>query len=94
MRFYLVRSAGGSYQVIDWRLEQCENVESCTYRYGILEVLFAAENLASKAKYPTGPPAQAFESEALRACELLHKRDARFGRIPQSRQRRPLPATA
>ena len=30
-----------------------------------------------------------FESEALRACELLHKRDARFGRIPQSRQGRP-----
>ena len=27
-----------------------------------------------------------FESEALHACELLLKRDGRFGRIPQSRQ--------
>jgi hypothetical protein len=30
-----------------------------------------------------------FESEALHACELLLKRDVRFGRIPQSRQIRP-----
>jgi hypothetical protein len=30
-----------------------------------------------------------FESEALHACELLLKHDARFGRIPQSRQTRP-----
>jgi hypothetical protein len=30
-----------------------------------------------------------FESEALQACELLLKHDARFGRIPQSRQARP-----
>ena len=30
-----------------------------------------------------------FESEALYACELLLKRDARFGRVPQSRQTRP-----
>ena len=30
-----------------------------------------------------------FESEALHACELLLKRDGRFGRIPQSRQTRP-----
>ena len=29
-----------------------------------------------------------FESEALRVCEFLLKRDARFGRVPQSRQRR------
>jgi hypothetical protein len=29
-----------------------------------------------------------FESEALHACELLLKCDARFGRIPQSRQTR------
>ena len=32
----------------------------------------------------------AFESEALYACELLLRRDARFGRVPQSRQARPL----
>jgi hypothetical protein len=30
-----------------------------------------------------------FESEALRACELLLKHDVRFGRIPKSRQARP-----
>ena len=30
-----------------------------------------------------------FESEALYACELLLKRDPRFGRVPQSRQTRP-----
>jgi hypothetical protein len=30
-----------------------------------------------------------FESEALRACELLLKHDLRFGRVPQSRQGRP-----
>lgn len=30
-----------------------------------------------------------FESEALHACELLLKGDARFGRVPQSRQTRP-----
>ena len=30
-----------------------------------------------------------FETEALHACELLLKHDARFGRIPQSRQARP-----
>lgn len=30
-----------------------------------------------------------FEAEALHACELLLKRDVRFGRIPQSRQARP-----
>jgi hypothetical protein len=30
-----------------------------------------------------------FESEALRACQLLLKHDARFGRVPQSRQTRP-----
>ena len=30
-----------------------------------------------------------FESEALRACELLLKHDGRFGRIPKSRQTRP-----
>jgi hypothetical protein len=30
-----------------------------------------------------------FESEALHACELLLKRDARFGRVPQSRKTRP-----
>jgi hypothetical protein len=30
-----------------------------------------------------------FESEALHACELLLKHDARFGRVPQSRQTRP-----
>ena len=30
-----------------------------------------------------------FEFEALHACELLLKRDARFGRVPQSRQTRP-----
>jgi hypothetical protein len=30
-----------------------------------------------------------FESEALHACELLLKRDGRFGRIPQSRKTRP-----
>jgi hypothetical protein len=30
-----------------------------------------------------------FESEALRACELLLKHDVQFGRIPQSRQSRP-----
>lgn len=30
-----------------------------------------------------------FESEALRACELLLKRDPRFGRVPQSRKSRP-----
>jgi hypothetical protein len=30
-----------------------------------------------------------FESEALHACELLLKRDPRFGRVPQSRQTRP-----
>jgi hypothetical protein len=29
-----------------------------------------------------------FESEALHACDLLLKRDARFGRVPQSRQSR------
>ena len=29
-----------------------------------------------------------FESEALYACELLLKRDARLGRVPQSRQTR------
>jgi len=29
-----------------------------------------------------------FESEALHACDLLLKRDARFGRVPQSRQTR------
>jgi len=29
-----------------------------------------------------------FESEALHACELLLKHDARFGRVPQSRQTR------
>jgi hypothetical protein len=29
-----------------------------------------------------------FESEAMQACELLLKRDARFGRVPQSRQKR------
>lgn len=31
-----------------------------------------------------------FESEALHACDLLLKHDARFGRIPQSRQTRPV----
>ena len=30
-----------------------------------------------------------FESEALHACEFLLKHDARFGRVPQSRQTRP-----
>jgi len=30
-----------------------------------------------------------FESEALHACQLLLKHDARFGRVPQSRQTRP-----
>ena len=30
-----------------------------------------------------------FESEALRACELLLKKDHRLGRIPQSRKTRP-----
>jgi hypothetical protein len=30
-----------------------------------------------------------FESEALHACELLLRHDARFGRVPQSRQTRP-----
>jgi hypothetical protein len=30
-----------------------------------------------------------FESEALRACELLHRHDVRFGRVPQSRRSRP-----
>jgi hypothetical protein len=30
-----------------------------------------------------------FESEALHACELFLKHDARFGRVPQSRQTRP-----
>jgi hypothetical protein len=30
-----------------------------------------------------------FETEALHACELLIKHDARFGRVPQSRQTRP-----
>ena len=30
-----------------------------------------------------------FEPEALHACELLLKHDARFGRVPQSRQTRP-----
>lgn len=30
-----------------------------------------------------------FESEALRACELLLKHDGRLGRIPKSRQSRP-----
>jgi hypothetical protein len=30
-----------------------------------------------------------FESEALHACDLLLKRDGRFGRIPQSRKTRP-----
>ena len=30
-----------------------------------------------------------FESEAQHACELLLKHDARFGRVPQSRQTRP-----
>lgn len=30
-----------------------------------------------------------FEFEAQHACELLLKRDARFGRVPQSRQTRP-----
>ncbi len=30
-----------------------------------------------------------FESESLHACELLLKHDARFGRVPQSRQTRP-----
>jgi hypothetical protein len=29
-----------------------------------------------------------FESEALHACDLLLERDARFGRVPQSRQNR------
>lgn len=29
-----------------------------------------------------------FESEALHACDLLLKRDTRFGRVPQSRQSR------
>jgi hypothetical protein len=29
-----------------------------------------------------------FESEALHACDLLLKRDPRFGRVPQSRQKR------
>lgn len=29
-----------------------------------------------------------FESEALHACDLLLKRDSRFGRVPQSRQSR------
>jgi hypothetical protein len=29
-----------------------------------------------------------FESEALHVCDLLLKRDARFGRVPQSRQTR------
>ena len=31
-----------------------------------------------------------FESEALHACDLLIKHDARFGRIPKSRQTRPV----
>lgn len=31
-----------------------------------------------------------FESEALHACDLLLKHDARFGRVPQSRQARPV----
>jgi hypothetical protein len=31
-----------------------------------------------------------FESEALHACDLLLKRDARFGRVPKSRQTRPV----
>jgi hypothetical protein len=30
-----------------------------------------------------------FESEALRACELLLKKDSRLGRVPQSRKTRP-----
>jgi hypothetical protein len=30
-----------------------------------------------------------FESEALHACELLLRHDARLGRVPQSRQTRP-----
>jgi hypothetical protein len=30
-----------------------------------------------------------FESEALHACELLLKRDPRFGRVPQSRKTGP-----
>jgi hypothetical protein len=30
-----------------------------------------------------------FESEAQHACELILKHDARFGRVPQSRQTRP-----
>lgn len=30
-----------------------------------------------------------FEFEALHACELLLRHDARFGRVPQSRQSRP-----
>jgi hypothetical protein len=34
-----------------------------------------------------------FESEALHACELLLKHDARFGRVPQSRQNRPRKST-
>ena len=33
---------------------------------------------------------ETFESEALNACELLLKRDARFGRVPQSRQGDPV----
>jgi hypothetical protein len=31
-----------------------------------------------------------FESEALHACDLLLKHDARFGRVPKSRQTRPV----
>jgi hypothetical protein len=30
-----------------------------------------------------------FESEALHACDLFLRRDARFGRVPKSRQARP-----
>lgn len=30
-----------------------------------------------------------FESEALHACELLLKKDSRFGRVPQSRKTKP-----
>ena len=33
-----------------------------------------------------------FESEALHACDLLLKRDARFGRVPQSRKARVVKA--
>ena len=31
-----------------------------------------------------------FESEALHACDLLLKRDSRFGRVPQSRKTKPV----